>query len=525
MTTRLVTKSIRGAAVGALLLLQPLLLGCTDLTEVPKSSATPDNFFTTEEEILGGLAGVYAQMRSTLTGYGDYYNVIEVSSDEMVVPTRGQDWKDDGRWLELDGHTWQPISPAGLTDLNGAWNAPWTGVARANVMLEALDKVTLPDAFETSVRAELRSLRAYYFYLLQDLFGGVPLATDSKVEPRPRATRQEVFDFIRTELTAARADLPVGWPGAFSGRFTKGAADAILASLYINAAVFTKDQGISTTGYNSCSTVTIGVGTACDSAIAAADRILNAGVYTLAANWRDNFVATNDQSPENILVVKLVAQPDLGFRLFQATLHYNQFNPTPWNGFSSLVDVYNQFDANDQRIQSFLVGQQVNLETNQPVNDRQGNPLNFTVAIGDVTAANEREGARIGKWVFDPNHNGPDNGNDFAVFRLAEIVLIKAEALNEKTPGDAAALSLVNTIRARAFNPDQPLATIDQAAILRERLFELIFEGKRRTDLVRFGQFDDAWTFKAASAAFRVLMPIPQTQMDANPLLVQNAGY
>jgi len=525
MTTQLVTKSIRGAAVGALLVLQPLLLGCTDLTEVPKSSATPDNFFTTEQEVLGGLAGAYAQMRSTLTGYGDYYNVIETSSDELVVPTRGQDWKDDGRWLELDGHTWSPISPAGLTDLNGAWNAPWTGVARANVLLEALDNVTLADTFETRVRAELRSLRAFYFYLLQDLFGGVPLATDSRVEPRPRATRQEVFDFIRQELTAARADLPATWPAAYNGRFTRGAADAILASLYINAGVFTKDAGISTTGYNSCTSVPIGGGTACDSAIAAADRILNAGVYSLAANWRDNFVSTNDQSPENILVVKFVNQADLGFRLFNATLHYNQFNPTPWNGFSSLADVYNQFDANDQRLESFLVGPQVNLETGLPVTDRQGNPLVFTVIIADVTAANEREGARIGKWVYDPNHSGPENGNDYAFFRLAEIMLIKAEALNAQTPGSATGLGILNTLRARVFEPDEPLAAIDEAAVLRERLFELVFEGKRRQDLVRFGQFDDAWTFKPASAAYRVLMPIPQTQLDANPLLVQNPGY
>ncbi|HEV8266210.1 MAG TPA: RagB/SusD family nutrient uptake outer membrane protein [Gemmatimonadales bacterium] len=517
-------KPLSAAWACGLLLLSPILVqGCTDLTESPKSEATPDNFFSTESEVLGGLAGVYAQMRNTLTGYGDYYNVIETSSDEMIVPTRGQDWKDDGRWLELDRHTWEPISPAGLTDLNGAWIAPFIGVARANVLLEALDRVALPDTFETRVRAELRTLRAFYFYLLQDLFGGVPLATDSKVEPRARATRQEVFDFIRTELTAARADLPASWPVGSNGRLTQGAADAILASLYLNAGVFTKDAGISITAYNSCATVTIGGGTACDSAIAAADRILNSGVYSLATDWRDNFRANNDQSPENILVVKLVAQADLGFRLFQATLHYSQFSPTPWNGFSSIADVYNQFDANDQRLESFLVGPQVNLETGLPVNDRQGNPLVFTTSIGDVTAATEGEGARIGKWVYDPSHAGPDNGNDYAFFRLAEIYLIKAEA--EFADGSGNPLASINLVRARVFNPDEPLATVDLDAILRERLFELVFEGRRRQDQIRFGRWDDAWQFKAASAAHRVLMPIPQTQLDANPLLVQNPGY
>lgn len=518
------TKSISTAWACGLLLLSPILVqGCTDLTESPKSSITPDNFFSTEEEVLGGLVGVYAQMRSTLTGYGDYYNVIEVSSDEMIVPTRGQDWKDDGRWLELHRHTWEPISPSGLTDLNGAWVAPFIGVARANVLLEALDKVDLPDAFETGVRAELRTLRAFYYYLLLDVFGGVPLATDSKVEPRPRATRAELFDFIGQELTEARADLPATWPAAAHGRVTQGAADAILASLYLNAAVFTKDDGISITGYNSCQSVTIGTGTACDAAIAAADRILNSGVYDLTPDWRANFRSDNHLSPENILVVKFVNQADLGFRLFHATLHYNQFSPTPWNGFSTLADVYNAFDADDQRLESFLVGPQTNLETGLPVNDRQGNALVFTTTIADVTAATEGEGARIGKWEHDPDHIAQDNGNDFAYFRLAEIHLIKAEA--EFALGTGTPLASLNLVRERVFEPDEPLGAVDLDAILRERLFELVFEGKRRQDLIRFGRFDDAWAFKAASGAHRVLMPIPQTQLDANPLLVQNDGY
>ncbi|MGH7672839.1 MAG: RagB/SusD family nutrient uptake outer membrane protein [Gemmatimonadales bacterium] len=523
------TNSIRTAGLFGLLLLSPMLLvvqGCSDLTEAPKSSITPDNFFSTEEEMLGGLVAVYAQLRSTLTGYGDYYNVIEVSSDEMIVPTRGQDWKDDGRWLELHRHTWEPNSPSALTDLNGAWVAPFTGVARANVVLEALDKVTLPDAFEAGVRAEARTLRAFYYYLLMDAFGGVPLATDTKVVPRARATRAEVFQFIEQELTEARADLPASWPAADHGRMTQGAADAILASLYLNAAVFTKDEGISITGYNSCQDVMIGALTACEAAVAAADRILNSPAgYMLEPDWRTNFRADNYVSLENILVVKFVNQADLGFRLFHATLHYNQFSPTPWNGFSTLADVYNAFDADDQRLGSFRVGPQTNLDTGLPVNDRQNNPLVFTPTIGDATAATESEGARIGKWPHDPDHNGPDNGNDFAYFRLAEIMLIKAEALNEITPGDANALLLVNQVRERVFEPDEPLATVDRDAILRERLFELVFEAKRRQDQIRFGRFDDSWAFKSASSAHRVLMAIPQTQLDVNPLLCQNAGY
>jgi hypothetical protein len=362
-----------------------------------------------------------------------------------------------------------------------------------------------------------------------DLFGGVPIVTDSRVEPRARNTRAEVFQFIAQELNEARVNLPPSWPVANHGRLTQGAADAILANLYLNAAVFTKDENIDITGYNSCQTVMVGALTACAAAEAAADRILNDNVYELATDWRAGFRPDNHLSAENILVVKLVNQADLGFRVFNATLHYNQFTPEAWNGFSTLVDVYNAFDANDmRRDSSFRVGAQTNLDTGLPVNDRQGNALNFTVSIGDATQATESEGARIGKWPHDPAHVGADNGNDFAYFRVAEIYLIKAEALNEQ--GDpTAAEGWINLVRARVFEPDEPVTCTDQATcrnlIMNERLFELVFEAKRRQDLIRFGRFDDAWTFKSASSAHRVLMPIPQSQLDLNPLLDQNPGY
>src|ERR1043166_1106650 len=108
-----VTKSIRATGRFALLLLSPVLasLACTSLTETPTSSITPDNFYRNETEVLGGLAGVYSQLRNTLW---EYYNLSEISTDEMIVPTRGQDWYDNGRWLEIHRQLWAPNSPAGL---------------------------------------------------------------------------------------------------------------------------------------------------------------------------------------------------------------------------------------------------------------------------------------------------------------------------------------------------------------------------------------------------------------------------
>jgi hypothetical protein len=135
------------------------------------------------------------------------------------------------------------------------------------------------------------------------------------------------------------------------------------------------------------------------------------------------------------------------------------------------------------------------------------------------------------KWPPDPAHLNENNGNDFTYFRLAEMYLIKAEAgLNGATVNQTP-LVLVNLLRARVFNPDQPVTAVTADTLLRERLFELTAEAKRRQDLIRFGQYttrvDGAPLLggKVLSDPFRILFPIPSTQLDANPLLVQNAGY
>jgi hypothetical protein len=264
-----------------------------------------------------------------------------------------------------------------------------------------------------------------------DLFGGVPLVTDTELKTRPRNTRTEIFNFVESELKAARAALPPTRDAANYGRITRYAADAILASLYLNAGVFSRETGVSATAYNSCSGVQIGGVSACTLAIAHADSILNSGRYQLATNWRSNFTADNSSSPENIFVVNLLNVSGLGTNFLYRALHYNQLSPTPWNGFATIAEVYNAFDANDQRREVFLVGPQINFDNGLPAKDRAGNPLVFTVAIGNERAASEGEGARIAKWPSDPNHVNEEHGNDFAYFRYSEIYLIKAEALIE----------------------------------------------------------------------------------------------
>jgi hypothetical protein len=491
-------------------------VGCTDLSESPYSVITPENFYRNDDEVRAGLAAVYSQLNTASSGNYRYLSMIP--SDDNVIPVRGQDWFDNGAHLEGQRHTWQANSPLALGTINSAWTQSFTGVARANVLLSAITNLPLSNKARTI--AEVRLLRAYFYYNLMDLFGGVPLVTDAEVTPRERATRAETFAFIEKELTEARADLPVSWPTTEYGRATKGWADAMLASMYLNAQVFT--------GTVSASGLQKGPAQ-WQKALDAADRVIANTAYSLTADQAANFRADNNTSPEIVMVSTRRPEAGLSLNFIGNNLHYNQFSPAPNNGWSVEPPTYRKFDPTDKRRAAILEGPQNNIVTGLPVNDRAGVRLNFTIDIPDITQATEGNGTRTYKWPYDPARSGTNHGNDYAIYRLAEILLIKAEALNE-LGRTAEAIPLINQIRARAFSPPKPLSTtLTQAqvrdAIFDERQFELIDEGKRRSDMIRQGTWLAAGWNKQADAGGYVLMPIPQPQMDANPMLVQNPGY
>src|ERR1043166_7549722 len=312
--------------IGAGTLCGLLVVGCTNLDETPLSAITPGNFFRNEAEVQAGLAGVYAQLRSTAPE-GSVYDANEVSTDEIVVPTRGKDWDDGGQWIDLHNQLWTATSPA-VGFFNGAWNAAYTGIARANLYLASVEGATVPN--KATYLAEGRALHAFYYYTLMDMFGGVPIVTTAEVGVNhERSTRRELFDFIESELIAARdSGLPVSWDAANNGRMTKGAADAILANMYLNAGVFTKDGvpgGISANSYNSCLNVPVSTGPdACAAAIAAVARITSYGIYSLADSFPKIFRYDNANSPENIFVVKFIPKDGLGIGIDMAALHYCQ---------------------------------------------------------------------------------------------------------------------------------------------------------------------------------------------------------
>ena len=529
------TKWVRRTGLRALLVVPLLVIGqsCTDLTEVPQDALTPTNAFHTDAEILAGVAGVYAGLRAGGIEWVGYLTLNEITTDAMVIPTRGNDWYDNGRWLEIHRQTWTASSGSALDDMNGAWNDLFSGVAKANLMIDVITKAGGATAPRTL--AELRTLRAWYYYMLLDMFGNVPIVTGTELKQYPSATRSEVFAFVEKELTESRPALPTTWGAAGYGRVTQGAVDAILASLYLNAGVFSKTTGVSSNSYNSCNVPVSGGTNGCAAAIAAADRVINSGVYRLNPDWKNNFSLNNETSPENIFVVVHVSDQALGGNAPMRTLHYNQLNTgwgTPWNGMATLAETYNAFDPADERRGMWLQGFQNSFETGLPAKDRTGALLNFTVDIPDITQAGEGTGVRFNK--FPPLPNAPSgNGmpNDFPFFRLAEMHLIRAEAELELGQ-TGAALTDLNIIHSRHFNPPQAVAVVTRDAILKERLLELTAEGKRRTDLVRYGKYLNRWSTAMAggkqdmnSKPYLILFPIPQTQISSNPLLKQNPGY
>lgn len=551
-------KSVR--RVGTALVIVPAVViagaTCTNLTETPHNALTPSNAFQTPQELLAGVAGIYATLRGQDNNVG-YFSIEEVPTDQEIIPTRGSDWFDNGQWLELHRQTWTPNGAAAGTFFNGEWNDLFGAVAKENFMLSVVaqgggcNATTLSGCAQKSADttiAELRTLRVWDYYMLQNMFGGLPLVTAYPTPgPQPRATRDSIFRFMESELLAAVPNLPAKWPAQFYGRITQGAANAILASLYINAGVFDKDVGpgpasgkVNATSYNSCHGITVKGGDACSAAIAAANAVINSGVYTLNPNWFQNFGLTNKSSPENIFVVEHSKDQTIGGNWPMRTLHYNQLSTgwgSPWNGFAATAETFNAFPASDERRGMWLFGQAFSFETGKPVTDRNGNNLVFTTAIPDATVATEGVGVRFNKFPPLPDApSGNGHPNDFTIFRLAEMYLIKAEAENEAGQIGAALADLA-VIHDR-HDPTNPVAgmllTSQQQirdAILHERLLEFSAEGKRRADLIRHGKYL-TWTEASKNGVspnprdqHLIVFPIPAPQLASNNKLVQNAGY
>lgn len=492
---------------------------CTDLEEKLFDQVTPDNYFKTNEELITGLGSAYTALYS-IGNHGGFMSSNEVSSDEIMIPQRGQDWFDGGVWLRQHRHEWTVEEP----HLNGSWTTLYGGINTCNRLIAQFQELGNP-VTEPFI-GELKVLRALWYYWALDMFGNIPLSTDFKDTSLPAtSSREQVFNFIVNELRTEVPKLSKAVDATTYGRMNFYAGQALLAKLYLNAEVFTgKPQWAQ--------------------AAAACDEIINSGAYSLEGNYFNNFNVNNGGSREAILAVPYDEIFARGFNLSQMTLHYGSqdtWNLTaqPWNGYCTLQEFYNSYEDKDlrkgvygnQKIRgNFHAGPQYRVDGVTPIldggaeaADPDGQTLVFTPQINEhFPNALRQAGARVGKFEFKIG-GLPEMSNDFPIFRYADILLMKAEALWRQNPADQVALSLVNQIRARAGI--DPYTSLTAQNLLAERGREMFYENHRRNDLIRFGKFNDAWDFKPASAAFRNIFPIPLQQLNANQNLRQNPGY
>lgn len=493
-----------------------VLFSCTKLDEKFNSELEENNSATiTADQLLtsayNGLNGPFQT--------GDFWHIQEHTSDELIGPTRGPDWDDNGQWRALHAHTWN----ADQTQIRGAFNG------LLGIQFSASNVLQFNPSAQQA--AEARFIRALSMFATVDGFDQVPYREDLTDYKKLPVTLKgtEAVDFIIGELNAIMSTLPSSGPAYVANQ---DAAKVLLMKLYLNKGVYANRASPSFDAADMNQVITL------------ADEIINSGKYSLDDSYFDNFAPSNsDISTENIFTL-FNQNGDRGGNI-QGTVyqinHYNM-NPSGWNGFATLSDFYDKFEAGDKRLGAdydypgalpnpgsrknvgFLIGQQYNLTSDDALNDRKGNPLVFTreVALKETGNNLEITGIRVNKYAFDYGSSGDQKNNDWVIFRYADVLLMKAEAQLRTSSGDPKAI--INDIRSKrgatALVSDPTLEDI-----LDERGRELYWEGWRRQDLIRFGKYLDLWQEKVADDPKNLVFPIPSDQLAVNPNLTQNPGY
>ncbi len=504
------------------------LSSCTKLEpklEDPASIGVVDNGVPQ----ASSLSVLYNQLNQ-LIAQENWFAMSEHSTDELMGPTRGVDWDDFGTWRKLHLHTWDGTHNQVATTWNGLNGA----LAQTTLLAES------PSA-PASEKAEARFLRAFFSYIVIDLYGQLQTrpATAQVLDLPSVLTRTAATDYLIAELRAVIPTLPP-FTRMLRNKATREAAQFLLAKTLLNKAVYKQDPATPAGPFTFVPADMTEVITICD-AIAANSAL------SINANYWDNFTWQNGtNSTETIFTRK---QSD-GINLVWATCmgNHQSMPPDGWNGFATLSDFYNSFENGDDRKSKsipgftaetgrnagFLIGQQrgpsgktignplVNLK------ERSGNSLIFT-PDANLFFSTESKGIRTNKYPLDPAQmagGGWGSANEFVFFRLADARLMKAEAIlrGGTATGGETALSIVNSIRSK--RNASALSTVDLTVLLAERGRELYLEGVRRTDMIRYGRFNIPVDQRpVASAPTRVVFPIPVAALASNPNLKQNVGY
>ncbi|BDX39276.1 membrane protein [Tenuifilaceae bacterium CYCD] len=457
------------------------------------------------------------------------WNLQEITTDEAICG-----WTDAGI-SDLNTQTWSPSNPF----LTALYQRLGLSITYANDFIKMTNGSSDPDI--QRYNAEARFLRALAYYWHMDLFGNPPFTTDNdgvgKFYPE-QINRADLFNYIVSELKDIQNKL--GAPKSHYPQADKAAAWMLLARAYLNAEVYT-----GTAKWDSCKMY-------CDS-------VIEHGGYALAQNYRQNFCADNDQSPEMIFafamdgintqgpvattfIIESSSDPEY---IPSKKFHGITSNPD-WNGNRARKDFLNVM------IDTVATYGNVTIPTSDSLFATSKDTRVFLKRKErlDIPSASSSGDYGVGVYKFTAkNSDGslPANFNtayactDFPIFRLADAYLMRAEA---KFHIDGSGLDDLNYVRDRAFQagdfdltgttiPNR-LATISEQAILDERGREFYYEGQRRTDLVRFGKFTDGnynWQWKGGvyngtnTDSHLNIFPIPGDEVSANPNIHQNTGY
>lgn len=511
---------------------------CQKLDVEVKTQLTPEIFPQTAQHYVQLTGQVYSQFRQNY--FPDNFFLQTLSTDEAIMPARGGNWYDGGRYEQHHKHTWDKDN----AHVGAAWGWLSTTISKANQSLYLIKDAPESDAKKTAI-AEVRTMRAISLFLMMDIWGNVPIVSQfGDVTPPETKTRLEVFNFIETEVKAALPDLNPAVGVSTYGRPNKYAAYALLAKMYLNAEVY-----IGTARYND--------------AVAMCDAIITAtgSPYSIETDYRKMFFIDNGPlTKEFIFAIPYDPSFTNGYffparyalpRSLQAKFSLKH---TPSAPLSTLPEFYAYFDdVNDKRNAQWIKGPQTTF-ANVPVTvatTKKGYDQFYTGSDGsaaisyqvDITpnvvlrdaskpfdAGNDEiawnMGYRNNKFYCDSTSSNRNQNTDVPVFRYSDILLMKAEAILRgatATQGQTA-LSLVNTLRA-ARTTTAAWASVSLEDLYKERSREFTGECWHRNDMIRFGKFEGKWGFKTDANTYHRLFPIPASAIILNPKLKQNIGY
>ena len=459
---------------------------------------TADNYFKTAEDYQKMAIGVYSPMQWLWA-----VPVIgEIASDNSV--TGGENATDQVALQQIDDY--QIVANNG--NLTEIWKACYEGINRANYLEE--NKAKLDFTGKTALYGEVYFLRAYYYFELVKMFGGVPLFTDKRLsvgdsKKFQRATKAQVYAQIEIDLTAAIAALPL--TNSQQGRATKYAAQALLGKVYLYQDKFTE-------------------------AAAMLENVVN-GPFSLVTNYGNIFLQAGENGSESVFEVQYsnaspfydwsnpgrgqgnLAVQICGIRNLTGTSPY----ASGWSTNLPTANLAAAFAAGDTRKAVTVLDIEAYKTANAGMN------ITYTVAPYKNTGLyNQKYLPRVGQTSGQVELNYLNN---YRAIRYADVLLMAAEANNRAAaPNDAKAQVYLNQVRARAFGDNlhnvNATGTALRTAIWDERRLELGMEGHRFFDLVRTGQAASKITGWLANK--NEVFPIPQAEVDVSGL-TQNPGY